>query len=144
MKIYIGADHNGYKLKEYIFSFFSNTEFECIDCGADKFDKTDDYPDYAKKVSQKVAKDSSARGILLCGSGVGMCIAANRYKKIRAVNAWNTKIARQSRKDDDTNILCLPALHLTRKEAIKIIHVWFKTKFSQEKRHRRRLSKLMK
>lgn len=136
MKIYIGADHNGYKLKEEL-----KKEFNLIDLGNNKLDKKDNYPDYAKKVSNKVKKENS-KGILICGSGQGMCIVANKLKGIRACLGHSIKTTKLSREDNNCNILCLSGKELKKKEAIKIVNTFLKTKFSNIKRHKDRINKI--
>jgi len=137
MNIYIGADHAGYKLKEEL-----KEELNLIDLGNTKLNKNDDYPDYAKKVAQKVKKDKNSKGILICGGGQGMCMAANRQKGIRASLGYGLKAAKISRKDNNSNILCLVSRELKKKEALKIVNAFLNTKFSKLKRHQRRIKKI--
>ena len=118
--IIIGADHAGFKLKEHIKKFLEKKGYSYVDMGAYKYNKDDDYPDFAKKVAVQVVKEK-AKGILICGSGIGVCIAANKVKKIRAVLAHNIRSAKASRIDGNTNILCLGG-RVTKKDlAHKII-----------------------
>lgn len=142
--LYIAADHAGYALKEHLKRFLAKHAIEVQDLGAHTLKKTDDYPDYARSLAKKVMRNQSARGILLCGSGQGMCIAANRVKGIRAVSAWDEKSATASRHDDDANVLCLAARMLTRKKAEDIVRSWLFTGFSGLVRHKRRLRKIEK
>ncbi len=137
MKIYIGADHAGYKLKEHL-----KKEFNLIDLGNTKLNKKDNYPDFAKKVSKKIKKENNSLGILICGSGQGMCMAANKEKKIRASLGYSTKATKISRKDNDSNILCLAARELNKKQAFKIVNAFLKTPFSKLKRHKNRIDKI--
>jgi len=140
-KIYIGSDHAGYKLKEEIKKYLTKINISYKDLGNVEFDPKDDYPDYAQAVAKKVAKTKS-KGILICNSGVGMCIAANKIKGIRAVNAYNEKITEKSREHNDTNILCLGQDYINAKLAKKIIKAWLKTKTSTVARHKRRVKKM--
>lgn len=140
--LYIASDHAGFALKEYLKHFLSKRAVCIEDLGAHSFKKTDDYPDYALTLAKKIAPNSSHRGILICGSGQGMCIAANRNKGVRAALAWDKKSAVASRHDDNANILCLAGRMLTRKQAEKIILIWLFTEFSGFARHKRRLKKL--
>lgn len=140
--IYIAADHAGFTLKEYLKRFLAKRAIRVEDLGAHSFKKTDDYPDYALPLAKKIARVKSARGILLCGSGQGVCIAANRVSGVRAVSAWNAKSAIASRRDDDANVLCLASRMLTRKQTEEIILSWLFTEFSGLARHKRRLKKL--
>ncbi|MFC2159467.1 RpiB/LacA/LacB family sugar-phosphate isomerase [Actinomycetota bacterium] len=136
--IYIGADHAGFRLKEYIKIYLSKTGYVPVDVGNEKYVPGDDYPDYAKKVATKVS-ETGGRGIIICDSGVGVCITANKIKDIRAVNPTNTTVARMSREHNNTNILCLGQNYIRPLLAKKIINIWLETEFSQEERHHRRV-----
>lgn len=147
--IYLGADHAGFKLKEHIKKFLKQKGYVVKDEGNLKYDKNDDYPDYAFKVAEKVAKNG--KGILFCGSAEGICIAANKVKEISAVPVWNTTNARLTREHNDANVLCLaggdminPVGGLSKKQAEKIVIIWLETEFSKEPRHVRRLNKIKK
>ena len=151
MKIYLGADHGGFKLKQSIKKFLIRKGYSVVDMGNKKYVKTDDYPDYGIKVGKKVAKNKKSFGILFCGSAEGICIAANKIKKIRAVAVWNLETARLSREHNDANVLCLSGgamkkpskqLTLSPKKAENIILKWLKTEFTKEKRHIRRIKKI--
>lgn len=142
MKIFIGADHRGYLLKNALVKFLRKAGHKAFDLGNHRFEVSDDYPDYAKKVALAVKKNKGSRGVALCGIGTGICIAANRVPSIRAVHTHDIKIAKISRQDDDTNVLCLGADFLNLNKAKKIISVWLKTKFTGGKRHVRRIRKL--
>ena len=141
MKIAIGSDHAGYKLKSQIVEYLKTKKIDFEDFGAYS-EESCDYTDYAFPVAQAVAKKIFDRGILICGSGVGMTIAANRIKGVRAVNANDFYTARQSREHGDSNILCLAGKKLAKAKAIKIVAVWLKTEFSGEERHLRRIKKI--
>lgn len=140
-KIFIGSDHAGFELKEKIKNYLIVKKFKCHDLGNQKFDPNDDYPDYALRVAQKVAL-TKTKGILICGSGVGVCIVANKIKGIRAVNAYNSKITKQSREHNNSNILCFGQNFIKFDQTKKIIEVWLKTKFSRLSRHRFRVNKI--
>lgn len=140
--LYIASDHGGFKLKDYLKKVFAE-KIRFTDLGPTKFVKDDDYPDYAKKVAAKVsAYPDIGVGILLCRSGQGMCIAANKFKHVRAGLVWNVKQAKASRNDDMTNVLCLPSDYISKKAAERIVKVWLTTPYSKEKRHMRRMKKL--
>ncbi len=143
MKVYIASDHAGWKLKESIKKYFSK-KIELIDLGPGKYEKTDDYPNYGKKVAEKISKNPKERGILICGTGQGMCIVANKFKEVYAALAFDIKSARLSKEHDKANVLCLPGRFLKEKEAIKIINKWLNTEPSKEKRHSRRIKKIKK
>ncbi len=141
--VYIGADHRGYEIKEEIKKFLENKGIKFTDVGGSSAEVEDDYPDYAEKVAHGVAEDLEvSKGILLCGSGVGVCIAANKYKGIRAALAWNISVAQQSRSDDNANVLCLPADLLSAEEAFDIVDAFLQTPFSEDGRHVRRVNKI--
>lgn len=142
-RIYIGADHAGFHLKKHLVRFLEEHGYDLSDLGAHELDPRDDYPDIAAKVATSVA-GSHARGILLCGNAEGVCMAANKVKKIRAALGYSVYAARTSRVDDDANILCLPARVLTRNEAERITLRFLTTEFSGAARHVRRLKKLEK
>jgi len=141
-KIYIGSDHGGFELKERIKIFLNNSGYEYEDVGPFHFDAGDDYTDYAFLVAGKVSKSHSL-GILICSSGVGMCIAANKIKGIRAVNAYNIEIAKKSREHNDSNILCLGQDYINARLAKEIVRTWLETGFSPEERHHRRVQKII-
>ena len=130
MKISIGSDHRGYQLKESIKQVFADIDW--IDVGASDATERADYPLFAQPVCQNVLDGTAERGILLCGSGVGMAIAANRNKKIYAALCWNADVARIAREDDCANILVLPADFLDVEVASAIVKTWLFTQFKGE------------
>lgn len=139
--IFLGSDHAGFDKKGELFSFLQREGITVTDVGSSVKISDDDYPDVAKQVARRI-KGVLARGVLLCGSGVGVCIVANKVPGVRAVNATSVEMARDSRNDDDTNCLCLAANYLTVAEMKKILMVWLSTPFSNEARHIRRLRKI--
>jgi ribose 5-phosphate isomerase B len=141
MKIALGSDHAGYKLKEIVKAFLKRKKIDFKDFGTDS-EAPVDYPDYARPVAEAVARGEFECGILICGSGVGVTITANKVKGIRAVNAYDTYSAKQSREHGDCNVLCLAGRKLTRAKATKIVDVWLKTEFSGGERHLRRIKKI--
>lgn len=141
--IYIGADHGGYKLKELLKKFLSKQGFEFKDLGANKFKDGDDYPDYASKVAKAVSKNPLINlGILICRSGQGVCIVANKFNGVRAALVWNEQESKMSRNDDMSNILCLPSDYINTKLTEKIVKIWLNTPYSNESRHVRRVKKI--
>ena len=149
-QIYLGADHAGFKLKEKIKSWLKVKKIAFEDLGNLVYDKNDDYPDFAEKVGKRAVKDKT-KGILLCGSAEGICIAANKIKGARAVNPQNILQTKLSRTDNDANILCLagggmlkPIPGISLAKAKEMITIFLKTPFSGEKRHLRRLNKIKK
>jgi ribose 5-phosphate isomerase B len=146
MIIYIGADHRGFKLKEFLKQYLvSECGYEVVDLGNNRLEENDDYPEFASLVARKVSLDpTNSRGIVICGSGVGVDVVANKYKNVRSALAANPDQAMVSRKDDDTNVLSLASDFLTESESKKVVSVWLQTDFSGEERHRRRLEKIEK
>ena len=139
-KIFISSDHAGFKLKEIIKSYLQKKRLSFIDLGPNS-DARVDYPLYAHKVARKVKIDKSHVGILICGSGTGMNITANRHKNIRAAQCFNLKSTKLSRLHNDANIITLGARLLTKKNAIKFISVFLSTKF-EGGRHKKRVRKI--
>lgn len=142
MKIYLGADHRGFELKEKIKTWLSEWGYEYEDCGAFAYDKDDDYPDFAKSVAQKVAQNPQSRGILICGSGVGVAIVANKIKGVRAGTAINAKQIKDSVSDEDTNVLAISADYISENDAMEIVKSFLETEFFGEERHIRRINKI--
>ncbi len=138
-KIIFAADHAGYELKEKLKSVLEENEIPFEDVSPELV-KDDDYPDHAFRGARKVVREN-ARGVFLCGNGMGMCIAANKVKGIRAVRAYNEKTARMSRQEDDSNVLCIGARLTDEDTAKKILKAWLTTRFL-EGRHVRRVEKI--
>lgn len=128
MKIAIGADHGGYKLKEEIKRYLEELSIEYVDVGTNNEERTD-YPIYASKVAKLVQSKECNGGILCCRSGIGMTIVANKYKGIRAGTVWNETAAKFAKGDDDINVLTLGEDYITTNEAICIIRSWISTEF---------------
>ena len=142
--IYIGADHRGYELKEHVKNFLERKGIKVQDVSK-KFVAGDDYPEIAATVARAVKKNPNRhRGLLICGSGGGMNIAANKFKGVRAVLVESSEAAILSRKDDNANILVLGALIVTAPRAKRIVWTWLGTKFSGNARHRRRIAQIAK
>ena len=139
-KIFISSDHAGFKLKETIKVYLRNKKIKFEDLGP-KDDSSVDYPDYAHKVARKVKSRKSNIGILVCGSGTGMNIAANKHKNIRAAQCFNLKSTKLSRLHNDANIITLGSRLITKKNALKFISVFLNTKFDGG-RHLRRVKKI--
>ena len=140
MKIAIGCDHAGFELKEAIMHHLSDSNLKYIDCGTFSSESVD-YPDFAKKVVSEVNSKSFLMGILVCGSGQGMAITANRSKNIRAALCHNADVAKVSRQHNDANILCLGSRFIERLEALKCVDTFVTTKFEGE-RHLERINKI--
>ncbi|MEK7149477.1 MAG: RpiB/LacA/LacB family sugar-phosphate isomerase [Patescibacteria group bacterium] len=144
MHIYIGADHRGFELKESLKKFLTEGDYQVVDLGNVNYDANDDYPDFAKLVAQKISNNPEDRGILICRSGAGVDIVANKFKGVRSALVTDVKQAELVRYDDDTNVLSL-ASELTNEEAAKkIVDVWLKTQFSDLEKDKRRIEKIEK
>jgi len=141
MRIAIAADHGGYPLNERIIAELE-TGHELIDFGTHDGSKPDDYPDYARQVSESVQQGTAEIGILVCGSGVGAAVAANKFRGIRAALCGDTYSAHQSREHDDCNVLCLGARVTGVELALEIVRSFVAARFTGEERHRRRLAKV--
>jgi len=141
MTVVIGADHGGYLLKQTAAALLKRLRHTVVDVGAFT-DEPSDYPDFAKAVAEHIIKKKAERGILICGSGVGACIAANKFSGIRASVCHDTFSARQGVEDDDMNVLCLGARVIGGELAAEIIKTFLAAKFSNAPRHRRRLKKV--
>jgi ribose 5-phosphate isomerase B len=144
MKIYLGADHRGYKLKEKIRQWLEDWNFSFEDLGAEDFNPKDDYTVYAQKVASLVGKEKSVKGILICGSGVGVDVAANKFDGVRAAIGKSAEQVRAGRRDDDMNILVLAADFTKDTEAKEMVQTFLKTEFEAIARHQRRLQEIKK
>ena len=138
--IIMASDHRGYMLKEQLKTFFNEENIITIDVGTYSKEPVD-CPDFAKLGVEKVLEDKNNVGIFICGSGIGMSMAANRNPKIRAALCLSPNMAMLARKDNDANVLCLPALFVKRRKAINIIKVFLTTSF-EGGRHARRIKKI--
>jgi ribose 5-phosphate isomerase B len=147
MIIYIGADHRGFALKEHIKEALKTAGggTEVVDVGAFANDPADDYPDFARAVAERVAAApaaSAARGIVICGSGIGVDIVANKFRGVRSALALSAKHIRVGRNDDDVNVLSLAADFVTPEDALAIVTMFLSTPFKEEERFTRRLEKI--
>jgi len=142
LSVALGADHGGFTLKNDIFKRIQNA-YEVLDLGAHTFDSADDYPDFACAVAQAVASGKAERGIIICGSGVGACIVANKIPGIRASLCHDTYSARQGVEHDNLNILCLGARIIGIELAAEVVAAFLEARFSGEERHCRRLEKIL-
>ena len=140
MKVALGADHAGYEEKERLKPVLNELGIEFEDFGAVSTDSVD-YPDFAAKVARKVADGEFDQGLLVCGSGTGMAIAANKVHGVRAAVAWNEETARLAREHNDANVLSVGARTTPESEIPKIVRAWFETKFAGG-RHQRRVEKI--
>lgn len=147
MKIFLGADHQGHHLKSEVFAYLSKRSYDVEDVGNTELDPEDDFPQFAQMAAIKVLGEEESkdpRAILICGGGQGMAIAANRFKGIRASVIWDSEEAKMTRKDNDSNVLCLSARILESKKETwqDIIDTWLSTEFADAPRYRRRNQEL--
>ncbi len=141
-KIGICADHGGFELKEKIASFLKENNFGVVDFGAQTFDKTDDFPDFVFPLAEAVAKGEVFRGIAICGSGVGACVAANRVSGIRSALVTDCFSAHQGVEDDDMNLICLGGWVTGVAVAKELVLAFLNARFIGAERHIRRLAKI--
>ena len=143
MKFYLGSDHAGFKTKEALQKYLEKKGIETIDLGTHD-EKRVDYPDFAEKVAKKVAENKGSLGLLVCGTGIGMSIAANKVKGIRAANPFNAKTAVLAREHNNANIICLSGRMYEPGEAKKILGAFLKSKPSKGARNVNRIKKISK
>ena len=139
-KIVIASDHAGYSLKEYVKKFLNRKKLQIKDVGANSNEKVD-YPDYAHKLSKVIKKNQKSIGVLICGSGQGMIMAANKHKNIRAALCYNVKSTKLSRLHNDANVITLGSRLISKKNALKYLNIFLKTKF-EGGRHKKRIRKI--
>ncbi len=145
MKIYLGSDHQGFYLKEKVFAYLAKHGYDVEDIGDREPDPDDDFTDFAQAVALKVLGEDGSRGILLCGGGQGMAMAANRFKGIRASVVWDAYEAKMTRNDNDSNVLSLPArIFSDEDDAVwqGVVETWLNTPFADAARYRRRNAEL--
>ena len=142
--IYIGSDHAGLELKQKLKEHLQAKTYHVVDLGVFKSEPPTDYPDIAHEVAEKVRENAGSKGILVCGTGVGMCMTANKTPGIRAANPESEQTAEMARKHNDANMLCLGARILTEEKAKKLTDIFMETKFEKEERHERRVKKIEK
>jgi ribose 5-phosphate isomerase B len=136
----VGADHAGYALKERLVSELRRLGYEPLDLGTHSTESTD-YPEYAHEVAARVEHHDAERGVLLCGTGLGMAYAANRHPGVRAAVAWSPEVARLAREHNDANVLVLPARFVSPEDGLEILRTWLATEFAGG-RHARRIAKI--
>ena len=141
MKIAVGCDHGGFELKQQVIEYLQKAGMECMDCGCHS-ESSCDYPEYARKVTDEVASSQCDLGILICGTGIGMSIAANKVKGIRAALCSDCFSAEATRQHNNANVLCMGARVLGTGLALKIVDIFVNTEFSNDDRHIRRISML--
>lgn len=144
MNIYIGADHNGVAMRDWLCSQLKNAGYEMHIVGDQDVKPEDDFPQFAEMTVRAMQADGheDSKAILICGSGQGMCMAANRFKGIRASLVWDADEARASRNDDDSNVLCLPSRYMSNQDALNNAVIWLATQFAGASRFARRIKEL--
>jgi ribose 5-phosphate isomerase B len=142
LRVAFGADHGGFHLKQEMVARLRD-EYEVLDVGADSFEPDDDYPDFVVPVAEAVVSGRAQRGVIICGSGVGACIAANKMPGIRAGICHDVYSAHQGVEHDDMNVLCLGARVIGTELAAELVVTFLRARFSGEERHRRRLEKTL-
>ena len=140
-RIYVGADHAGFALKQALVAELRRLGYEPVDVGPATLDPADDYPDFARPVAAAVSGGEVRRGVLTCGTGLGMAAAANRYPHVRAAVAWNPEVAELSRRHNDANVLVLPARFISDAQGTEILRRFLDTGF-EGGRHQRRVEKI--
>jgi ribose 5-phosphate isomerase B len=143
MKIAISADHGGLALKPVIVNQLKELGYTVIDCGAYTLDPSDDYPDWSRKVGEAIQRGEAERGVIICGSGVGACIAATKMRGIRAALCHDTYSAHQGVEHDDMNVLCLGARVIGEDLAKELVRAFANARFSGGERFQRRLNKVL-
>lgn len=141
MKVAVASDHAGYPLKARVIEELEKLGHQTLDLGTDSTDPVD-YPDYARAVAEAVLDGRAERAVLLCGSGAGACVAANKFKGARAATCHDTFSAHQSVEDDDVNVMCLGARVVGPELSVELVRHYMKAKFSGLERHKRRLQKI--
>ncbi|MEN6429668.1 MAG: ribose 5-phosphate isomerase B [Coriobacteriales bacterium] len=142
MRVYIGSDHAGFLLKEHVKDYLIEAGHDVVDVGTTSEDPVD-YPDYARPVALAVASGEADRGVLICGSGLGMAIAANKVHGVRAVQVTDPEFAVLARQHNDANVLTLPGRYMSPEQADKVVDAFFGTEF-EGGRHARRVDKITK
>lgn len=142
MKIAIGSDHAGFELKESLRGMLEDEDYEVIDVGPFELDENDDYPVYGAEVARKVSAGEADRGILICDTGIGMDIVANKFPAVRSALVHDMQLARLTRQHNDSNVLCLGALFTDSAQAERIVRNWLEEPFSNAERHKRRIAQI--
>ena len=143
LRVALGADHAGYALAVELRPWLPSLDVDVLDLGAHAYDAADDYPDFAAAVARSVASGQAQRGLIVCGSGVGASVAANKVPGVRAAVCHDTYSARQGVEHDDVNVLCLGGRIVGAELAKEIVAAFLNARFSGEARHQRRLAKVM-
>ena len=141
-RIYIASDHGGFEIKQMFIEILTKAGFDVQDYGPKKMLEDDDYPDFIVPMIINMQKEKTAPGIVICRNGVGVSIAANKFKGIRAGLCFTPRHVISARQDDNINVLAIPADYITKETAVEILHEWLNTPFSNQDRHIRRIDKI--
>lgn len=142
MNIFVGADHRGYELKEKLVEGLADIGLSVTDCGASSFNQDDDYVDFGKAVGEQLAETKKSLGVVICGSGIGICMAANKVPGVRCGLGFDVGQVIAGRQDDDMNVLALAADYVSYEQALQLVRAFVDTEFVANERHLRRLEKL--
>ncbi len=142
MKVYIGADHRGFALKEQLVPWLTKKGYDVMDCGNTVLDPLDDFPDFSFAVAQNVAADSKSRGIIICGSGGGVTIAANKVPGIRCATVAYADEVKHNRENNDVNMIALASDYTKFKESCEFAEIFLKTGFKGDEKYARRIQKI--
>ena len=142
MTVFIGADHRWFVLKEQLRAWLSEQGYTVVDCGAYEHNPGDDFPEYAHAVATNVAEKEDGKGIVICGSGVGVDIVANKVKGIRAAIGFDETQVKEAREDDDLNVLALASDVISEELAKQLVDIFLNTNYVQSERHERRVEKM--
>ncbi len=142
MKVFIGADHRGFELKGKLIEWLKDNDYQTEDCGAFQPNPTDDYPDFAKAVAERVASEEGSRGIVICGSGAGVNIVANKIKGVRCSVCFDVKQVSDGRQHDDLNVLALASNFIDEQTAKHLVKTFLETAYEPTENHNRRIEKI--
>lgn len=140
VKIVFASDHAGVDLKSFLIGSIDNNRFNCTDLGPDSADSVD-YPDYAHPLAASIMSNDAELGVLICGSGNGVCMTANKYQNVRAALCWDKEIAELARQHNNANVICIPARFVSQGKALEMLKVFLNTSF-EGGRHERRVDKI--
>lgn len=141
-KIYIAADHAGFELKSRLIAWLTAQTADIEDLGPQTLNPQDDYPIFASRLGERLREEVDAVGILICRSGQGMAIVANKFPRVRAAVVWNVDAARRAKEDDNVNVICLPSDHVSFEEAKEIVTAWREARLKNEAKYSRRIKEI--
>jgi len=143
MTIYFGSDHRGFELKSKLIDYLGEKGgYQIVDLGAENYNENDDYVDFGVRVGESVVRDEGSLGVVLCATGVGISIAANKVKGVRCGLCWHKDLVFHSKQDDDINVLAIPSEYVTLRDTKEILDTFLNTKFKSEQRYIKRIEKM--